>query len=337
MTASRSLTACADAQPALLAMLAPVAPREVACANAVGLIAAGAAPLQEASPPRAIALREGYAVRSRDLAGASSFSPACLAAAPQHVRIGDPLPEGCDCVLDPGALDVSGATPLVFSESYPGENTRRAGEDFAVGAIVIAAGRKVSARDALAAAQAGVARIGVRVPRISVSGDAALAQFVSTFARADGAEITRERADLCISIGDAPTSAVWSARGIALEPGRDCAIGRIGTVPAVYLPAAPDQAVAGYMALVRPALDRLGGRVRAAPRALPLAAKISSRVGVAELALLREQDGRFTPLCVGDCPLHALTSATHLALIDAGSEGLGAGDICAADPLDDCA
>ena len=164
-----------------------------------------------------------------------------------------------------------------------------------------------------------------------------LARFVSTLARADGAEITSERADLCIAIGEAPLSAAWTAQAIALESGRDCAVGRIGEAPAVSLPAAPDQAFAGYIALVRPALDRLASRVRPGPRALPLAAKISSRVGVAELALLREQDGRYTPLCVGDCPLHALTSATHVALIDAGSEGLGAGEICAADPLDDCA
>ena len=73
---------------------------------------------------KTIRLREGYAVRSRDLAGASSFSPAYLAAAPQHVRMGDALPDGCDCVLDPGAVDVSDAAPQALAESYPGENTR---------------------------------------------------------------------------------------------------------------------------------------------------------------------------------------------------------------------
>jgi hypothetical protein len=101
------------------------------------------------------------------------------------------------------------------------------------------------------------------------------------------------------------------------------------------LPRTPDQAFAGYVALARPALDRLTGRVRPPPLTLPLSAKISSRVGVADIVLLAERDGCFAPLAVGDLPLHCLVAATHIAIVDAGSEGQAQGDACVADPLDD--
>ncbi len=336
MISSHPLTALADAQAALLAQLAPVAPRDVACAAAVGLTAADLTPLAAPQPPRAIALREGYALRAQDLSGASSFTPAVLANAPQRVALGDALPEGCDCVLDPAALDLSGPIGQAFVDAYPGENVRRSGEDFAASAIIIPQGRKVDARDALIAARAGFATLPVRQPRVEILGSMdEIRDFIAHLARRSGAEVVDSAtADLVITMGEAPAGADVLTHGLALEPGRDCAIGRLGATPMIALPRQPDQAFAGFIALVRPALDLLCARAPAAQVSLPLAAKISSRVGVAELVLLEVQDGSFMSLAVGDCPLQALSRATHVSLIGAGSEGHGAGDICAADPLD---
>ena len=50
------------------------------------------------------------------------------------------------------------------------------------------------------------------------------------------------------------------AHGIALQPGRTAAIGRIAGRAAIALPGAPDQALAGWWTLVLPVLDRLSGR-----------------------------------------------------------------------------
>jgi molybdopterin molybdotransferase len=335
MITSHPLTALADAQAALLAQLAPVAPRNVACAAAVGLIAADIDRLATPQPPRAIALREGYALRAQDLSGASSFTPAFLANQPQRVALGDALPEGCDCVLDVAALDLSEPMAQAFVESYPGENVRRSGEDFAAGAIIIPQGRKIGARDALIAARAGFAMLSVRQPRVGIVGAGdEIGAYIAHLTRANGAHVCEGDADLVIALGNAPAGAEIIMHGIALEPGRDCAVGMLGSTPMIVLPRQPDQALAGFIALVRPALDRLSSRTPAAQLYLPLAAKISSRVGVAELVLLKAQDGCFIPLATGDCPLHALTRATHVTLIGAASEGHGAGDSLAADPLD---
>ncbi|MDB5643290.1 MAG: molybdopterin-binding protein [Hyphomicrobiales bacterium] len=335
MTTPLSLTALSDAQAVLLAMLAPVAPQRVACAQAVGLVAAEALCAEAAQPPRAVALRDGYALRAEDLAGASGFAPAFLDRMPQRVALGEALPEGCDCVLDAAALDVSGPMAQVFVESWPGENVRRAGEDLAKGVMLVAQGHRITARDALVAARAGVATLSVRQPKVALQGaEDDLRAFLTHMLLAQGVALTDEGADLVLALA-APTEATISARGLALEPGRDCAIGRLGAMPLVVLPNQPDQALAGLHALVRPALDALSARTRATPMSLPLGAKISSRVGVAELALLEARGDVFMPLAVGDAPIGAFRAATHVALIAAHSEGHAAGELFSAEPLDE--
>lgn len=50
---------------------------------------------------------------------------------------------------------------------------------------------------------------------------------------------------------------VLAAHGIALEPGRSTAIGGLRHTPVVALPGAPNQALAAWLTLVLPVLDRL--------------------------------------------------------------------------------
>jgi molybdopterin biosynthesis enzyme len=68
---SASLTPLDVALAALLRDLAPVAPIELPLAEALGCIAAEMPPLK-AHPPHDIAATDGWALRARDLVGASS-------------------------------------------------------------------------------------------------------------------------------------------------------------------------------------------------------------------------------------------------------------------------
>jgi hypothetical protein len=66
---------------------------------------------------------------------------------------------------------------------------------------------------------------------------------------------------------------------------------------------------------------------------LPVTQKIASRVGVAEVALLRRQGDAFAPLAIGELPLQSLCAATHAMIIAAGSEGHASGEWVDAVPL----
>src|SRR5207302_7304426 len=111
------------------------------------------------------------------------------------------------------------------------------------------------------------------------------------------------------------------AHGLALQPGRTAAVGRIGKAPVITLPGAPDQALAAWWALAVPVLDRLSGRRPRRTVTLPLARKIASQVGIAEIVLLEQRDGAFVPCAVGDLPLETIARADAWLLVPGGSEG----------------
>src|SRR3954447_14921196 len=103
MTSQRltaSLSSLDAALAALLDGIEPVATVEVPLTEALGSIAAELPPLK-ALPPFDMAVIDGWASRSRDLVGASPYSPLPLNGLPVWVETGDRLPEGCDCVIDP--------------------------------------------------------------------------------------------------------------------------------------------------------------------------------------------------------------------------------------------
>src|SRR6202163_1139532 len=133
---SASLTPLDVALAALLRDLEPVAPIEVPLAEALGCIAAEMPPLK-AHPPRDIAATDGWALRARDLVGASSYSPLPLAASPVWVEAGDAMPEGCDCVIDSDLVDQTGPVVQVLAEATPGQGVRRVGGDVPRDSVVI--------------------------------------------------------------------------------------------------------------------------------------------------------------------------------------------------------
>jgi molybdopterin molybdotransferase len=353
-----SLTPLDMALAGVLHDLAAVTPVELPLAEALGCIAAEMSALP-AFPRCDIAAADGWALRARDLVGASSYSPLPLAVPPVWVEAGDAIPEGCDCVVDADAVDRAGPLVQVLTEAIPGQGVRRTGGDIAAGSF-IAAGRRIRPFDLLLARAAGLKALKVCRPRLrlvdipATSGQAMTAALIAESARAAGAEVVMAKAggrdaasiagafvtdgcDLLIAIGgsgvgraDATVTALAGrgdvvAHGIALQPGRTCAIGRIGKVPVIALPGAPDQALAVWWTLALPVLDRLSGREMRPAVTLPLARKIASSVGIAEIVLLERQGDAWMPLAVGDLPLETIARADAWLAIAGGSEGHAAG------------
>jgi len=320
-------------------------------------------PPPKARPPCDVAVRDGWALASGDLVGASSYSPLPLSAAPRWVDAGEALPSGCDCVVDADCVDQAGPAFQVVAEARPGEGVRRKGEDIAEGSSLgdFISGRWIRPLDLLLARLAGFDRLRVRRPRLRIidipasSGEMATAQLITETARAAGTHTICARAagrdrqsvasalesgdcDMLITIGgsgvgrsDATIAALAGrgevvAHGLALQPGRTAAIGRIGKIPVMALPGAPDQALAAWWTLALPVLDRLSGRQPRITVKLPLARKIASSVGLAEIVLLEKADRGWMPLAVGDLSLQALARADAWMVVAGGSEGFAAGE-----------
>ncbi|MBR0816012.1 molybdopterin-binding protein [Bradyrhizobium diazoefficiens] len=351
-----SLTSLEIAFAALLNGLEPLAPVELPLAGAAGCIAAGT-PLLAAHPPHDIAAADGFALRANDLVGASSYSPLPLTKVPQWVEAGEAMPAGCDCVLGADAVEVSGPLAQVLAEGVPGQDVRRAGSDIAEGTPAGVGGCPVGAADLLLARVAGLEKLSVRRPRlriVNVPGATATAQMIAGLARAAGLDAktfeagARDQAsiadaldvsscDLLLTVGgsgvgrrDAAVIALAQrgevlVHGLALQPGRTAAVGRLGRIRVIALPGSPDHALAVWLALVLPLIDRLSARQSRRQVLLPLARKIASSVGIAEMALLSLEHHAWMPLAVGEWPLQAIARADAWLLIPASHEGFAAG------------
>ena len=185
-----SLTPLDTALAVLLRGVGPVAPVELPLAEAVGCVSAGM-PQLAAYPPRDIAAVDGWALRANDLVGASSYSPLPLTELPVWVDAGDAMPAGCDCVLDAGAVEVSGPLAQVLAEGIPGQGVGRAGGDTADRSPAATAGRPIDATALLLARVADVERLSVRRPRlriVNVPGATATVQMIRSEERRVGKE-----------------------------------------------------------------------------------------------------------------------------------------------------
>lgn len=353
----------------LLEGVGPVESIDASLEDSVGGIAA--ATLVEARHPAFnVAVFDGWALRARDIAGASSYSPLPLPASPVWVEAGDRLPGDCDCVLDTDLVEQTGPIFQVLAESVPGHGIRRAGDDIAAGGSIVAPGTRVNAFDVLVARAAEFDRLPVRSPRVGVidvpSADrnTASSQFILEFAQAAGARVIvlqakgRDAAsisaaldgnayDLIVTVGgtgigrtDATIAALTAhgvhlIHGLALQPGRTAAVGKVGTTPIIAVPGAPEHALAVCLMLVQPALDRLTARSPRRAIARPLARKISSSIGVAEIVLLETLDESWMPIAAGQLSLGAIARADAWLAVPENSEGHAAGTTVAALSLRD--
>lgn len=350
------LTPIDTALAALLRSVDPVTPVALPLTEAAGCISAGM-PLLPAYPSRDIAVVDGWALRASDLVGASSYSPLPLTELPAWVEAGDVMPVGYDCVLDADAVEVSGPLAQVLAEGVPGQGVGRSGSDIAESSPAAAAGYPVGAAALLLARVAGREKLNVRRPRlriVNVPDATATMEMIAELARAVGLDVSAHEAgardatsiaealdvsacDLLLTIGgsgvgrrDAVVTALAQcgdvlAYGLALQPGRTAAVGRLGKIPVVVLPGSPGRAFAAWLALVLPLIDKLSMRQPRRTVTLPLARKIASNVGIAEIALLAWEHQAWTPLAVGEWPLQAIARADAWLLVSGSSEGFAAG------------
>jgi molybdopterin biosynthesis enzyme len=101
----------------------------------------------------------------------------------------------------------------------------------------------------------------------------------------------------------------------------------------IVIPGGPAQAFAVWQALARPVLERLTAAAPRQPIVRPLARKIASAIGFAELVLLGAIDEIWMPLAAADLPLGHIAAADAWLIVPAESEGYAAGTRAAALPL----
>jgi molybdopterin molybdotransferase len=260
-----SLTRLETALSALMQGVVPVVPTELPLATALGRIVA-ALPAFSAIPPYHVASVDGWAIHTRDIVGASSYLPVTLASAPLWLDAGDRVPDDCNCVLGPDLIDHIGTIVQVLDDAIPWQGVLRGGGYISEGVHALVEGSKLRALDLLVARAAGFERMPVRCPRVQIidltargctgistqfileccisSGvDATAAQTCGRDALAVAKLLDAAPCDLIVTIGgtgigrtDAAVAAVAmcgivGAHGIALQPGRTAAIGKIKDTP----------------------------------------------------------------------------------------------------------
>lgn len=312
-----------------------------------------------AQPPRAIALRDGFAVDSAALADAGSYTPVSLPVTTPRVDVGEPLPSGTDAVLPVDAVTRHGDRVETQAALVAGEGVLPAGGDAAAHTALRRAGERVRAVDLAVMSAAGIKAVAVRVPNIHVvcGSDArviaAATAAIGHAAAAAGSVVTGRSTTLEAALGDPEADAVMAlggtgsgrrdravhtlshhgcveAHGIAVSPGESAAFGFAGAKPVLLIPGRLDAALATWLLIGRHIVASLAGcRVEDAPVMLPLTRKVSSTIGLVELVPVRRVERMAEPLGSGYLSFQSLTKSDGWIAIPADSEGHQAGAIVA--------
>jgi len=169
------------ARSRILAALSATPAETVALAEAAGRVLASPVAARLTQPPSAVSAMDGYALRAADAAlgarlrvvgEAPAGHPFTGQLSPgEAVRIftGAFIPHGADSILLQEDATAEGGTVLVREAVTPGRWVRPAGLDFTTGESLLAAGRKLTARDIGLAAAANHPWLAVhRRPRIGI-------------------------------------------------------------------------------------------------------------------------------------------------------------------------
>ncbi|WP_336488709.1 molybdopterin-binding protein [Methylobacterium nigriterrae] len=354
--ASSALMPLSEALSRLLDGVVPVAARAVASAAAIGRVAAETVEAASPVPALRVALRDGFAVTASEITGASSYGPVPLPRAPLWVEAGEALPESADTVLPEEAIERSGPMTEAVADAPAGEGAGATGRDFTAGHRLIEAGARVRPLHALALASAGIVRIGIREPRIGLvlagaerRGPDAREAALRALVEAAGAIVTSvvpvpseveaiagalaAEADALLVVGgtgfgrrDRSAAALARAgaldvHGIALRPGETAGFGRVGAVPVLLLPGAPEAMLASFLTLGRPLLAALSGARPEPGRAAPLARKVASTIGLSEVVFVAPEGDAALPLGGAELALNRLMLARGAILVPPEREG----------------
>lgn len=342
MLAGDALVPYRDARDLLLSRVSLVPPRLVPLAQASGKPLAEAIVAATPVPPHPVAGRRGIAVASRRLVGASPYSPVFLSGAPPLVMTGDALPRSADAVIEEEAVLAAHGMYEIGQGAYPGEGAVLTGADLPQGALIAGAGQVVTPATLLALSLGGVSTVAIRSPRIALidEGDvapAAMDWLRAALSRAGATPVDDDERDFDVIVARDPDAiavnfARRDVRGVALNPGRETQIVSLDGRATLVLAPRFDAIVAAFHALLLPALARMtGSALRSVER--PLAGKLVSQVGFADLALMRDTDAGYEPLAAGHVPLAALVAADAIGIVEPESEGAPAGTGFSATPL----
>ena len=157
------MIAVEEARARIIAALRPTQAEIVALPQAWGRIAAAPVIARLTQPPADVSAMDGFALRAADsgplqvIGSAPAGHPFPGQVGPgQAVRLftGSLIPEGADAVLVQEDAELQGDVMVPRSAARPGAHIRRAGQDFAAGDTLIAAGVTLGAR-AIGLAAAG--------------------------------------------------------------------------------------------------------------------------------------------------------------------------------------
>lgn len=169
-----------EALERVLGAVPALPPRQVSLRGAAGRFLAEDVKASHSSPPFDTSAMDGFAVRAADLAAASERTPVRLPNAGEvkagegrpfrlepnsalRINTGAPLPEGADAVVRIEDVRVEADAVRFTAPVDVGNNLRRRGEDFADGACLLRAGRRLDSAEVGVLASMG--RDGARVAR----------------------------------------------------------------------------------------------------------------------------------------------------------------------------
>jgi molybdopterin molybdotransferase len=351
------------------ALVRPVEPWETDIDAGLGrTLAADAIPLAM-QPAVALALRDGWAVRSDETTDAGPYAPALLSALPSLIEIGQRLPPGADAVAPVESVICRGKTAEALTPIAPGEGVLPAGSDAAAGKPLRRAGERVRAIDRAILSAAGVSRVKIREPRIRLVRARAEGAIGSGYGWltdtivAEGAVVIvddkhepaadhlpaalhHEGSDAVLVLGgtgsgmsDRSMLALAKAgrvefHGVGLLLGETAGFGFAGARPVLLLPGRMDAALAAWLVIGRNWLARLAARTEDDTiMQAELLRKVTSSLGLAEVVPVRCSDNNAEPLASGHLSFSALSRANGWILVPPDSEGYPAGARVAVRPL----
>ncbi|MBV8745585.1 MAG: molybdopterin-binding protein [Xanthobacteraceae bacterium] len=354
------LTPLADVVAVIDAQVTSIAPRDIDLTAGLGRVLAR--DIQAGRrPPVALALRDGYALRSEETTDAGSFAPAPLSLA-MRVEVGEPLPPGADAVAPLDSVADDGEPLQAVAPIAPGEGVLRPGQDCDDAQPVLRAGRALRRLDLAVLSALAITRVCVRIPEVrivqaradDVVADAITSLLADLIAPHGTAELFLESAafrgpqdaDAIIAVGGSGAgsqdNSVLSlaragrvvAHGIGLSPGETSAFGFIGSTPVLIVPGRLDAALAVWHVLGARMMARLSGCTDApAVRHAKLARKIASTIGLVEFVPVATEADMVTPLASGYLPWRVLAQATGFVLVPAQQEGFAPGTLVPVNPL----
>jgi molybdopterin molybdotransferase len=177
-----ALMSVAEALRQVLEHAAPLSSETVPLADAYGRVLAADLSAQRTQPPVDVSAMDGYAVRAADVKSAPArlrligevaaghpFEGTVGAGEAARIFTGGVVPLGADTIVIQENTTRDGGVVVINQASGAGRHIRRAGLDFASGAVLLAKGRRLNDRDlALAAAMNHAALSVYRKPKLAV-------------------------------------------------------------------------------------------------------------------------------------------------------------------------